>query len=157
MKPFGFDGSFGPACDGGELRRQAVRGAGATVFSQGVALGLQVIGTVVLARLLTPADFGIVAMVTTFSLILMNVGLNGFTEAVVQAEDMNHRLASNLFWINIGAGVLLTGAFAASGSLLARLYHNPLVANVTVVASLSILFTSASVVHLALLKRAMLF
>lgn len=120
-------------------------------------MGLQVIATVVLARLLTPADFGLVAMVTTFSLILMNVGLNGFTEAVVQAGEMTHRLASNLFWINIAAGLILTAAFAASGSLLARLYHNPLVASVTVVASLSIFFTSVSVLHLALLKRAMLF
>lgn len=139
------------------MRRQAVRGAGVTVFSNGAGLAIQLISTVILARLLTPADFGVVAMVTTFSLILMNVGLNGLTEAVVQAEEMNHLLASNLFWLNVVAGLLLTAGFAASGSLLADLYHDPRVANVTVVASLSILFTSASVLHLALLKRAMLF
>lgn len=157
MRPFGPGGEFGAAVESGSLRRQAVKGAGVTVFSQGAALGFQIIGTVVLARLLTPADFGVVAMVTTFSLILMNVGLNGLTEAVVQAEEMNHGLASNLFWLNILAGLLLTVGFAASGPLLAKLYHDPLVTNVTAAASLSILFTSASVLHLALLKRAMLF
>lgn len=158
MRPFDGDGAFTPiAGEAGALRRLAVRGAGVTVFSQGVALALQLIATVVLARILTPADFGVVAMVTTFSLILVNVGLNGFTEAIVQFEEVSHQLASNLFWINLGAGAVLTVAFAAAGSLLARLYHNPLVANVTVGISLTIFLTSASVLHLALLKRAMLF
>ncbi|MGH9397739.1 MAG: lipopolysaccharide biosynthesis protein [Terriglobia bacterium] len=157
MRPFDASGAFRPIAEEGGLRRRAVRGAGVTVFSGGFALGVQLVATVILARLLTPADFGVVAMVTTFSLILMNVGLNGFTEAVVQAEEINHFLASNLFWINVGASLVLTVGFAAAGSLLARLYHNPLVANVTIAVSLTIFLTSASVLHLALLKRAMLF
>jgi PST family polysaccharide transporter len=141
----------------GGLRRLAVQGAAVTVFSQGVALAVQTIATLVLARLLTPADFGVVGMVTTFSLLLMNFGLNGFTEAVVQWEEMDHFLASNLFWINIGVGVFLTIGFAAAGSLLARFYRNPLVAHVAVGISLTILMTSVCVMHLALLKRAMRF
>lgn len=157
MTPFDTTGCFRVDPEAHALRRKAVRGAGATVFSGGFALGVQLIATVILARLLTPADFGVVAMVTTFSLILMNVGLNGFTEAVVQAEKINHALASNLFWVNVGAGLALTGGFAAAGSLLARIYHNPLVANVAVAVSLTIFLTSISVLHLALLKRAMLF
>ncbi|MGH9352608.1 MAG: lipopolysaccharide biosynthesis protein [Terriglobia bacterium] len=157
MRPFDSTGAFRPLVEEDGLRRQAVRGAGVTVFSQGFALAIQVIATVILARLLTPADFGVVAMVTTFSLILTNVGLNGFTEAVVQWEEMDHFLASNLFWINIGAGILLTVGFAAAGSFLARFYRNPLVAHVAVGISLTIFITSASVLHLALLKRAMLF
>jgi uncharacterized membrane protein len=52
-------------------------------------------------------------------LLLVNFGLNGFTEAVVQREEINHFLVSNLFWINVGFGVLLTAGFAASGTLLA--------------------------------------
>jgi PST family polysaccharide transporter len=115
------------------------------------------IATVALARLLTPADFGVVGMVTTFSLLLMNFGLNGFTEAVVQWEEMDHFLASNLFWINVGVGLFLTVGFAAAGSLLASFYHNPLVAHVAVGISLTILLTSVCVMHQALLKRAMRF
>lgn len=95
------------------------------------------------------------AMVTTFSLLLANFGLNGFTEAIVQAESISHQLASTLFWINIGCGILLSVAFAASGSLLALFYKDPLVRPVALGMSLTILFTSASVIHLALLKRAM--
>jgi len=115
------------------------------------------IATIVLARLLTPADFGVVTMVTTFSLLFVNFGLNGFTEAVVQREHLNCALASNLFWINVGAGLLLTIGFAASGSLLAAFYRNAHVAHVAVGLSLTILLTSTSVLHVALLKRAMCF
>jgi PST family polysaccharide transporter len=126
-------------------------------LSGGVGLVIQVIAAAVLARLLTPKDFGLVTMVTTFSLLLMNFGLNGFTEAVIQREEVDHTLATNLFWINLGAGTLLTLGFAASGTLLARFYHDPRVAHVTAGMSLTIFFSSTSVLHLALLKRAMLF
>jgi PST family polysaccharide transporter len=96
-------------------------------------------------------------MVTTFSLLLMNFGLNGFTEAVIQREDINESLVSNVFWINLSAGVLLTAAFAAAGSLVARFYKEPRVNAVVIGMSLTILITSASVAHLALMKRAMRF
>ena len=157
MRPFAADGSFHPlgAADG--LRRLAVRGAGVTVLSQSGTFLVQMIATVTLARLLTPADFGLVALVTTFSLLLVNVGLNGFTEAVLQCERMNHALASNLFWINATLGVLLTIAFAGLGPLLARFYGDPRVTAVAAVLAVTILFTCLSVQHLALLKRAMRF
>ena len=157
MKPFDADGRFRPDPETDGLRRLAVRGAGVTVFSSGLGLAFQVIATVTLARLLTPWDFGVVTMVTTFSLLLVNFGLNGFTEAVLQSEEMDRALASNLFWVNSGIGFLLTIAFSAAGSLLARFYHEPLVARVAIGISLTVVITSASVMHLALLKRAMRF
>lgn len=159
MKPFDETGNFAPSVPigGDSLRRLAVRGAGMTVFSGGVGLAIQVIATVVLARLLTPRDFGLVAMVTTFSLLLSNFGINGITEAVVQREQVNEGLVSNLFWINVAGGAFLTVGFAWAGSALAKFYGEPLVAPITAWISLSIITTSLSVVHLALLKRAMRF
>lgn len=142
---------------GGELRRRAVQGAGITVFSQGVVFAIQIVATIVLARLLAPSDFGVVTMVTTFSLLLMSFGLNGYTEAVIQREHLNHRLASNLFWINVGVGILFALVFSAAGSALAKFYNDPRVAHAAVGISLTIFFTNFSVIHLALLKRALLF
>jgi len=157
MIQFGASGAGPPNAVGSELRRLAIRGAAATVSASGIGLLVQVVGTVVLARLLTPADFGVVTMVTTFSLLVANFGLNGFTEAIIQFEDMDDQTASNLFWLNSGAGLVLAIAFAAAGSLLARFYRNPLVANAAVGVSLAIFVGAISVVHLALLKRAMRF
>lgn len=158
MRPFDAQGMFHPvASSHGEVRRLAVRGAGASVTASGLMLGVQMVATVVLARLLAPSDFGVVAMVTTFSLLVMNFGLNGFTEAVVQTEELHRALASNLFWINLGVSLLLTIAFAATGSLLAWFYGDPRVTMVSIGVSLTIFITGASVLHLALLKRAMEF
>src|SRR6185503_4897645 len=150
-------GAFRAVTDEDGLRRVAVRGAGVTALSQGLGFAIQMIATVILARLLTPADFGLVAVVTTFSLLLMNVGFNGVTEAVVRRDHLDHGLASNLFWITIGVGFTLMIAFGAAGSLLARLYGDPRLARVTVAMSSTIFLSSMSVVHLALLKRAMRF
>ncbi|MGD0445073.1 MAG: lipopolysaccharide biosynthesis protein [Edaphobacter sp.] len=157
MIPFDASGAFRPRAGSHELRRLAIRGAAATVSASGLALAAQVISTVILARLLTPADFGVVTMVTTFSLLLASFGLNGFTEAVIQFEEIDHYTASNLFWLNSGAGLVLAIAFATAGSLLARFYQNPLVADVAMGLSVGIVISAASVIHLALLKRAILF
>ena len=58
--------------------------SGSITNSGGLTLVVQVLGTMVLARLLTPRDFGLVTMVTTFSLLFSNFGFNGLTEAIVQ-------------------------------------------------------------------------
>ena len=157
MKPFQSDGTFHPITEGQGLRRAAVRGVGATIAGQAASFAVQIGSVVILARLLTPADFGIVTMVTTFSLLFRSFGLNGFTELIMQREEMSHSLASNLFWLNLGIGTILTLAFAASGSLLALFYHNPAVAEVTKCMSLTIGLGCLGWIHLGLLQRAMRF
>lgn len=157
LRPFDENGTFHTAGDNHGFRRLAVRSAGVTVLSQSLGFAVQMIATVVLARLLTPRDYGVVTMVSTLSLLLMNCGLNGFTEAVVQRTEIDHALVSNLFWINAGLGLLLTVGFAAVGPVLARFYGDPRVAHVAVAMSTTIFITTVSVQHLALLKRAMRF
>lgn len=157
MKPFDCNGAFRPVSKAQGVRRAAVRGAGVTIFASGLSFAVQMAATMVLARLLTPADFGVVTMVTTFSLLFSSFGLNGFSEVILQREEVTHFLASNLFWINIGFGVLLATAFAALGPIIALFFHNPLVVRVTQGMALTILVASTSVIHLALLNRAMRF
>ena len=127
MRPFDTDGEFagGAPQSGARLTRLAVRGAGITVLSSGLSLAIQIVATVVLARILVPRDFGLVAMVTTFSLLLSNFGINGITEAIVQQEKLDHFQSSNLFWMNLCVGMLLTCGFAAVGSVLAKFYAEP--------------------------------
>ncbi len=157
MTPFDASGAFPPIGARSELRRVAVRSAAAALSAAALSLGLRVVGTVVLSRLLTPADFGVVTMVTTLSLLLASFGLNGFTEAVIQFEEIDHYTASNLFWLNTGGGLVLAIGLAAAGPVLARFYQNPLVTNVAIGLSVGIFIAAVSVIHLALLKRAMRF
>ena len=157
MKPFNASGVFCSVSESDKLGHLAVRGAAATVTVQSLVLVMQLLSTVIMARLLKPSDFGVVGMVTTFSLLLMSFGGNGFTEAILQCEKVDQYLASNLFWITVTVGSVLTVGFAASGSLLAKFYRYPLVAPVTVALSVTVLMAAAAVMHLALLRRAMRF
>jgi O-antigen/teichoic acid export membrane protein len=157
LNPFDENGLFRLAGVPGEFRRRAVRSAGVTVASQAGVFAVQMISTVVLARLLTPADFGVVTMVTTFSLLIMSFGLNGYTEGILQRRDLDHFLASNLFWINFGVGLLSAIAFAGVGPILAEFYRDGRLTRITVGLSLPILISGTSVVHLALLKRGLRF
>jgi PST family polysaccharide transporter len=157
MIPFDASGAFHPLAEGSELRRLAVRGAAATLSASALSLALRVVPTIVLARFLTPADFGVVTMVTTFSMLLMSFGTSGFSEAVIQPKEMNRFQASNLFWTTCAIGLILTIGFAASGPLLARFFRNPLVTPVAVATSVAIFISAAATIHLALLKRAMRF
>jgi O-antigen/teichoic acid export membrane protein len=157
MMLFDANGDFHPLPDRSELRRLAVRGAATTVSASALSLVVQVVSTLTLARLLTPADFGVVTMVTTFSLLLSSFGLNGFTEAIIQFDEMDRYTASNLFWLNAAVGLLLAIAFFSAGLPLASFFRNPRVANVTTGLSVGIFVAALSVVHSALLKRAMRF
>jgi O-antigen/teichoic acid export membrane protein len=157
MKPFQPDGTFRPVATGGGLRRTAVRSAGVSIAGSLAMFAVQIGSVVILARLLTPTDFGIVTMVTTFSLLLRSFGLNGFTELILQHENLSEPLVSNLFWINLGIGAFLSLVFAGSGPLLALFYHDSAVAPVTAGMSLTIVLGCSSYIHMALLQRAMQF
>jgi len=157
LKPFQHNGTFHPIATGKGLRRTAVRGAGAAIAGSAGNFAVQIGSVVILARLLTPSDFGIVTMVTTFSLLLRSFGLNGFTELIMQREEVTESLASNLFWINLGIGTLLTLAFASSGSLLALFFHNSAVVQVSRGMSLTIWIGCLGYIHTGLLQRAMHF
>lgn len=156
LKPFDSDGIFDSVVTGG-LRRTAVRGAGAAIAGQTANFILSIGSVVILARLLSPADFGVVTMVTTFGLLFRSFGFIGFTELIVQQDGLTDSLTSNLFWIELGVGGILTLVFASSGSLMALFYHNRSVAHVAVGMSPMIIFGCLGWIHLGLLQRAMHF
>jgi O-antigen/teichoic acid export membrane protein len=139
------------------LRMRAVRGAGATIFSNALSFFVQFLGTIILARLLTPVDFGLITMVTAFSLLLQNFGVNGFTEAIIQSEVIDHKMMSTLFWINAIISFILTLLFMTMAPLLAWFYKEPRLYLITIGISLSIIASGLSTLHMALLRRNMQF
>jgi O-antigen/teichoic acid export membrane protein len=140
-----------------EIKKRAVKASGATFLSQAAAFLIQMTGTIVLARLLTPADFGLITMVTTFSLLLQNVGINGFTEAIIQRENISQSAINTLFWLNAGISLSITLLLIALAPIVAQFYGEPRLTLITVAISLSIISTGFSTIHLALLKRNMQF
>jgi len=140
-----------------DLRKKTVAGAAVTLTAQIGADISQLIGSVILARLLTPDDFGLVLMVTAFSLLLMNFGVNGFTEVIIQQDDLRHSHVNTIFWINLACSGMLTLIFMALGPVIAGFYGKPELIPITVAMALSILFAGLSTQHMAILRRNMQF
>ena len=140
-----------------QLKTRAIKGATLAITGQIASFIIQTTGTILLARLLAPHDFGLVAMVLAFSMLLQNLGCNGFVEAVVQRKEINHRQISTLFWINAGLGLLLALIFWACAPAIAWFYQNPELKPIVAVMGLSILFGGLSNQHVSLLVRNMRF
>lgn len=139
------------------LKGRALRGGGATIAAQLCGLAIQTIGTIVLARLLRPSDFGLLTMVLIFSLLLGNFGVNGFTEAVMQVKEVNHKQMSTLFWINLSIQAILAIFFVASAPIIVWFYKEPRLTSIIIAIAASNVIGALSVQHLALLKRRMQF
>ncbi len=139
------------------LRSRAIRAGGFTYLAGLANYVLQIGATVLLARLLTPEDFGLISMVTSLTGILLMLRDIGLSDAVIQAQSLDQRQMSTLFWINalFNSGLSLVVIFLAP--LVARFYGEPRVLSVTIVLSLTFVFYGLSDLHMALLKRSMHF
>jgi len=137
------------------LKKRAMRGAGATIFGSALSFFVHLFSTVILARLLTPADFGLIAMVTAFSLLLQNFGVNGFTEAIIQRADINHEMMSTLFWLNAVISSVLTFLFILMAPFLAWFYNSPQLSAISFGVAFSIIAGGMTTIHMAILRRNM--
>ena len=88
-----------------DLKGRSVRGGLMTLTSQGAQFILQSVSTIVLAHMLTPADFGLVAMVTAITGLAQGFAGLGLSEATIQHPEINHDQVSKLFWVNVAIGV----------------------------------------------------
>lgn len=140
-----------------DLKGRSVRGGFLTLTSQGAQFILQTVSTVVLARLLTPADFGLVAMVTAITGFGQAFADLGLSEATIQQPEISHRQVSTLFWINVAIGLALTAITAALAPVLAWFYREPRLIHITMLVSLTFLIGGLRVQHDALLRRQMRF
>lgn len=140
-----------------ELRGRTVSSGVVTAASQIAQFSLSLGSVMILARLLDPREFGLVAMVTTIVGFLRIFNDAGLSTVTVQKEGITHAQVSNLFWTNIAIGGLITMALALSAPIVAWFYREPRLIAVTVTLSFSFVLTSATVQHLALLKRQMRF
>ncbi len=90
------------------LKGHTISSGAVTMLAQGGKLLLSLVSTMILARLLMPRDFGLVAMVTTVTSFLLVFKDAGLSIATVQRERITHAQVSNLFWINVCVSLLST-------------------------------------------------
>jgi O-antigen/teichoic acid export membrane protein len=139
------------------LAQKSVRGGITTMTSQGAQFALRIAGTVILARLLTPKDYGLVGMVTVvvgFAEMFKDAGLS---MATIQKEAITHEQISTLFWLNAIFSAFLGLCVLAGSPLVSFFYGKPELTAVTAALSISFIISGMAIQHQALLRRHMKF
>jgi O-antigen/teichoic acid export membrane protein len=111
----------------------------------------------VLSRLLTPTDFGLIAMVLVISAFLSIVAEAGLSTAVVQKRDLSDDALSSLFWFGLGLGALTAALLAGAAPLVALLFSEPRLTPVVAVMSGGFLIVALGRVPNGLLERSFKF
>ncbi|HEU5070016.1 MAG TPA: lipopolysaccharide biosynthesis protein [Verrucomicrobiae bacterium] len=140
-----------------QIKRKSVRGGAVTLVSQGFKFVLTTATTMVMARLLTPADFGLQGMIVAWTGIVGLFGDIGLSMATIQSDTVTHEQTSTLFWINVALGTLLALMVALLAPLLAAFNHEPRLFWMTLVVASTFLLGGLGVQHSALLVREMRF
>jgi len=140
-----------------DLKGRSVRGGAVTFVGQGGKFFLQLGSTMVLARILTPRDFGLIAMVAAVTGFIMVFKDLGLSMATVQKAEINHGQVSTLFWINIAISSALMLITMALAPAVAWFYKEPRLLWVTIALASAFIFGGLTVQHQALLRRQMRF
>lgn len=125
--------------------------------AQIVKMVVQFAAVIVMSRLLSPGDFGLIAMaapILTFATMFADLGL---VQATLQRERLTQRNSSSLFWVNVAVGIGIVALLVAVQPLVNHFYHDTRVGQITAALGLTLLMSSAAAQHGALLNRRMSF
>lgn len=104
-----------------------------------------------MARILTPADYGLVGMLAIFLAISQSIIDSGFSQALIRKQDRSEIDNSTVFYFNIGVGIVLYAILFFAAPLIADFYKQPILIPLTRLIGLSLILNSLAVVQRALL------
>jgi PST family polysaccharide transporter len=134
-----------------------VRGGGFMFAGQLLRTGVTIGSNIVVARLLSPNDYGLFAMATVVSGFLLQFASFRVHLAVIQRKEVSHAQLSTLFWAQLTWSSLLALVCWASGPLLTLWFHEPAAATLLAVLGLTLPLNAAYGWHLTLLRRELRF
>ena len=127
-----------------------------SVLNNGTLQILNILFGIVLARLLTPGDYGIVGVLTIFTLIAGNIQSSGFTQALINLKTPRAEDYNSVFWFNIIAGVVLYIILWFCAPLIASFFHQPVLIDVSRFVFLTIPISALGIAHAAYLNKNMM-
>ena len=111
---------------------------------------------IILGRLLTPADYGMVGMLAIFTAIAGSLQESGFTAALTNLKEVTHKEYNAVFWVSTGISFLLYLVFYVSSPLIARYFHQPELVSLSRLVFASLLLAGIGVAHAAYMFRNMM-
>lgn len=140
-----------------DLKKRSLRGGAVTLGSQGLSFVIHIGSTMILARLLTPQDYGMISMVAAITGLAAIFSDLGLSTATIQQADINQKQVSNLFWINAGLGTIIALISVSISPVVAWFYKTPQLVWITAALSVNFFITGLATQHKALLNRQMRF
>src|SRR5262245_5305024 len=137
----------------GSLGQRAAGGIAYVGAAQVFNIVLATVSTIVVARILSPSDFGVVAMVTpiaSFLAIFQNLGLN---QATIQAKTITHEQINALFWLTMASSAVITVLLLALSPVVAWFYKDSRAGLLCAASSITVLLTGSALQHTALLNK----
>lgn len=133
------------------LKQKAAKGILWSTVERFSVQGVQFIIMIVMARLLTPHDYGLIGMLAIFIAVAQSLIDSGFSQALIRKQDRTEVDNNTVFYFNIVVSALLYLILYVSAPLVADFYNTPQLCSVMRVVCLSIIFNSLAVVQRALL------
>ena len=118
---------------------------------------VQLIVNMILSRILTPKDYGVVAIMQVFIIFFNLMIESGMGPAIIQNKTLNDSDYKNIFNFSAIFSIILAICFGFLGNLLAVIYNNDIYLNLTWVQAISIVFNGLNIVPTALLNKRMKF
>lgn len=137
--------------------RRTVRNVAWLGSAQAIRQGIAILATILLARFLGPAEFGIFAMmvfVNELAQLLVDFGMGS---ALIQRKEVHQNLLSSCFWINLGIGTVAAVVLAILGPWIAAYFEQPLVRWLLLASGVNLLIAAATVLPHSLLARELAF
>lgn len=130
------------------LKKEIVSGVFYTSLAKYSSIAVQILVTAILARLLTPSDYGVVAIATVFIVFFNLLSDIGIGPAIIQLKDLNKQDLSHIFSFTACVGVAISVLFFCCSWLIADYYNNETLIPVCQLLSLTILFHCLNIVPL---------
>lgn len=139
------------------LAKSAIRGISWSSISQFGRQGIQYVTTLILANLLVPSDFGLIALALIFIGFLTLFKDMGMSSAIIQRDKNSENLLSTVFWTNLFLGLLYTAIIFICARFIADFYNEPKVELILKVFSPTFMISGISVLHKAILEKELKF
>lgn len=115
--------------------------------------GLQFAVTIALARLLTPEEFGTIALLSLFTAIAGVLIDGGLSTALIQRQDVSHADESTTFWLNLGVGALVATGLWLLAPAIAAFFDQPILVPLMIPMSLTVFVGALGAIHGTLLTK----
>ena len=135
------------------LKQKTKKGLAWSMIERFATQGVQFLFGIILARLLSPDDYGIIAMPLVFLAIAQCIIDSGFSTALIRKPELTEDDLSTAFYFNIGIGILCYAVLFFSSPLIADFYHTPILSSLLKVTALAVLFNPLCAVQQAILTR----